>query len=65
MLFHHLTIRNECCERLAYYGISTNLVTYLMKKLHEGNVFIATYVITWKGSCYFIPLIGAILAYAY
>lgn len=24
---------NECCERLAYYGISTNLVSYLTKKV--------------------------------
>ncbi|XP_022882227.1 protein NRT1/ PTR FAMILY 8.3-like isoform X2 [Olea europaea var. sylvestris] len=28
----------ECCERLAYYGIATNLVSYLTKYLHEGNV---------------------------
>jgi peptide/histidine transporter 3/4 len=56
---------NECCERLAYSGISTNLVTYLTTKLHEGNVSAARSVATWSGTCYLTPLIGAVLADAY
>nr|XP_043607675.1 protein NRT1/ PTR FAMILY 8.3-like [Erigeron canadensis] len=56
---------NECCERLAYYGISTNLVSYLTKKLHEGNASAARNVTTWQGTCYLTPLIGAVLADAY
>ncbi|XP_049365612.1 protein NRT1/ PTR FAMILY 8.3-like [Solanum verrucosum] len=56
---------NECCERLAFYGISVNLVTYLTKKLHEGNVSAARNVTTWQGTCYLMPLIGAVLADAY
>ncbi|KAG5235483.1 protein NRT1/ PTR FAMILY [Salix suchowensis] len=56
---------NECCERLAYYGIATNLVTYLTGKLHEGNVSAAKNVNIWAGTCYFTPLIGATLADAY
>lgn len=55
----------ECCERLAYYGIATNLVTYLANKLHEGNVSAARNVTTWQGTCYLTPLIGAVLADAY
>eukprot|EP00262_Sarcandra_glabra_P012221 TRINITY_DN3106_c0_g2_i2.p1 TRINITY_DN3106_c0_g2~~TRINITY_DN3106_c0_g2_i2.p1 ORF type:complete len:585 (+),score=93.23 TRINITY_DN3106_c0_g2_i2:326-2080(+) len=55
----------ECCERLAYYGIGMNLVTYLTNKLHEGNVSAARNVTTWQGTCYVTPLIGAILADAY
>ena len=55
----------ECCERLAYYGIATNLVTYLTIKLHEGNVSAARNVTTWSGTCYLTPLIGAVLADAY
>ncbi|KAF2316649.1 hypothetical protein GH714_041990 [Hevea brasiliensis] len=55
----------ECCERLAYYGIATNLVTYLTNKLHEGNVSAARNVTTWAGTCYIMPLIGAVLADAY
>ncbi|KAF5750051.1 Peptide transporter 2 isoform 1 [Tripterygium wilfordii] len=55
----------ECCERLAYYGIATNLVSYLTKKLNEGNVSAARNVTTWQGTCYLTPLIGAVLADAY
>lgn len=55
----------ECCERLAYYGIATNLVSYLTKKLHEGNVSAARNVTTWQGTCYLTPLVGAVLADAF
>ncbi|KAK2635484.1 hypothetical protein Ddye_030276 [Dipteronia dyeriana] len=55
----------ECCERLAYYGIATNLVSYLTNKLHEGNVSAARNVTTWSGTCYLTSLIGAVLADAY
>ncbi|XP_042503155.1 protein NRT1/ PTR FAMILY 8.3-like isoform X2 [Macadamia integrifolia] len=56
---------NECCERLAYYGIATNLVTYLMNNLNQGNVSAARNVTTWSGTCYLTPLIGAVLADSY
>ncbi|XP_051182265.1 protein NRT1/ PTR FAMILY 8.3 isoform X2 [Lolium perenne] len=56
---------NECCERLAYYGIAKNLVTYLKVKLHQGNLEAARNVTTWTGTCYLTPLIGAILADSY
>ncbi|KAI5385479.1 protein NRT1/ PTR FAMILY 8.3 [Lathyrus oleraceus] len=56
---------NECCERLAYYGIGANLVTYLTHKLHQGNVSAARNVTTWQGTCYLTPLIGAVLADSY
>lgn len=52
----------ECCERLAYFGIYTNLVTYLTNNLHQSNVSAAWNVTTWAGTCYLTPLIGAILA---
>ncbi|XP_030468145.1 protein NRT1/ PTR FAMILY 8.3-like [Syzygium oleosum] len=55
----------ECCERLAFYGIATNLVSYLTKKMHEGNVSAARSVTTWSGTCYLAPLIGAVVADAY
>ncbi|KAI3671867.1 hypothetical protein L1987_87064 [Smallanthus sonchifolius] len=56
---------NECCERLAYYGIASNLVSYLTKKLQQGNAAAAANVTTWQGTCYLTPLIGAVLADAY
>lgn len=55
----------ECCERLAYYGIATNLVSYLTNNMHEGNVSAARNVTTWAGTCYLAPLIGAVVADAY
>ncbi|KAL5554175.1 hypothetical protein UlMin_041576 [Ulmus minor] len=55
----------EGCERVAFFGIATNLVTYLTDKLQEGNVSAARNVTVWQGTCYLTPLIGAILADAY
>jgi len=56
---------NECCERLAYYGIAKNLITYFTNELHETNVSAARHVMTWQGTCYITPLIGALIADAY
>ncbi|CAH8379582.1 unnamed protein product [Eruca vesicaria subsp. sativa] len=55
----------ECCERLAYYGLSTNLVNYIEKHLSMGNVAASNSVTNWSGTCYATPLIGAFLADAY
>ncbi|CAJ2656022.1 unnamed protein product [Trifolium pratense] len=56
---------NECCERLAYYGMSTNLVNYLKERFGQGNATAANNVTTWSGTCYLTPLLGAFLADAY
>ncbi|XP_028779958.1 protein NRT1/ PTR FAMILY 8.1-like [Neltuma alba] len=56
---------NECCERLAYYGMSTNLVLYFKKRLHEHSATASKNVSDWSGTCYITPLIGAFLADAY
>lgn len=56
---------NECCERLAYYGMGTNLVNYLQKRLNQGTVTASNNVTNWSGTCYITPLIGAFLADAY
>ncbi|KAL3680988.1 hypothetical protein R1sor_023944 [Riccia sorocarpa] len=56
---------NEVCERLAYYGISTNLVVYLTKVLHQGNSKASTNVTNWQGTCYITTLIGGFFADAY
>lgn len=58
-------LANECCERLAYYGMSTNLVNYMKEYLNKGNSAAANDVTTWSGTCYFTPLLGAFLADAY
>ncbi|KAK7359542.1 hypothetical protein VNO77_01503 [Canavalia gladiata] len=56
---------NECCERLTFFGIATNLVTYITTKLHEGKVSAARNVSTWQGTCYLAPLVGAVLGDGY
>ncbi|XP_015583674.1 protein NRT1/ PTR FAMILY 8.1-like isoform X1 [Ricinus communis] len=56
---------NECCERLAYYGINTNLVNYLKFQLNQGSVQAVNNVTNWSGTCYVMPLLGAFLADAY
>lgn len=61
----YFILGNECCERLAYYGMSTNLVNYFITRLHEGNAKAAVNVSNWSGTCYFFPLVGAFLADAY
>lgn len=56
---------NECCERLAYYGMSTNLVNFMKDRLGMENALAANSVTNWSGTCYITPLIGAFLADAY
>lgn len=55
----------ECCERLAYYGMGTNLVNYLKIRLAQGNVAASNNVTNWSGTCYLTPLLGAFLADSY
>ncbi|XP_061347200.1 protein NRT1/ PTR FAMILY 8.1-like [Gastrolobium bilobum] len=56
---------NECCERLAYYGMSTNLVVYFKYHLHQHSATASKNVADWGGTCYITPLIGAFVADAY
>ncbi|KAG0583405.1 hypothetical protein KC19_3G133500 [Ceratodon purpureus] len=55
----------ECCERLAYYGIATNMVIYLKTQLHQHPATASNNVTNWSGTCYITPLIGAFFADAY
>ncbi|KAF3563689.1 hypothetical protein DY000_02012185, partial [Brassica cretica] len=59
------TAGNECCERLAYYGIAKNLITYYTSELHESSVSAARQVMIWQGTCFIIPLLGALIADSY
>ncbi|KAM0870113.1 hypothetical protein ACQ4PT_040224 [Festuca glaucescens] len=58
-------LANECCERLAYYGMSTNLVNFMKDRMGMANAVAANNVTNWSGTCYITPLIGAFLADAY
>ncbi|GER28116.1 major facilitator superfamily protein, partial [Striga asiatica] len=56
---------NECCERLAYYGMSSNLIVYFTKQLNQHKTTASKNLSNWSGTCYVMPLLGAFLADAY
>ncbi|CAI0475539.1 unnamed protein product [Linum tenue] len=58
-------IGNECCERLAYYGMSSNLVLYFKNRLNQSSATATKNNSDWSGTCYITPLLGAFLADAY
>ncbi|XP_027353086.1 protein NRT1/ PTR FAMILY 5.2-like [Abrus precatorius] len=55
----------EMIERMAFYGISSNLVMYLTTKLHEGTVESSNHVTNWVGTVWIMPAAGAYIADAY
>lgn len=55
----------EVFERMAYYGISSNLVVYLTKKLHQGTVASSNNVTNWVGTIWMTPILGAYVADAF
>jgi peptide/histidine transporter 3/4 len=55
----------EVFERMAYYGISSNLVIYLTKKLHQGTVTSSNNVTNWVGTIWMTPILGAYIADAH
>ncbi|KAK8504896.1 hypothetical protein V6N12_033147 [Hibiscus sabdariffa] len=58
-------IGNEGCERLAYYGMSTNLVLYFKHQLNQQSATATRNNQNWSGTCFITPLIGAFLADSY
>ncbi|KAL7220058.1 hypothetical protein ACSBR2_013006 [Camellia fascicularis] len=52
----------EVFERMAYYGISSNLVVYLTDKLHQGTVTSSNNVTNWVGTIWMTPILGAYVA---
>jgi dipeptide/tripeptide permease len=55
----------ELFERMAYYGIASNLIIYLTDKLHQGTVEASNNVTNWSGTVFLTPLLGAHVADAY
>ncbi|XP_042491762.1 protein NRT1/ PTR FAMILY 5.2-like [Macadamia integrifolia] len=55
----------EVFERMAYYGIASNLVLYLTRKLHQGTVTSSNNVTNWTGTIWMTPILGAYMADAH
>ncbi|KAL4529317.1 hypothetical protein Ndes2526A_g04111 [Nannochloris sp. 'desiccata'] len=53
---------NEFCERLAFYGLSTNMVMYLTRVMGEDSGYAAVQLNLFEGTCYLTPILGAWLA---
>ncbi|KAL5990400.1 hypothetical protein ACLOJK_011300 [Asimina triloba] len=55
----------EVFERMAFYGISANLVVYMTGKLHQGTVTSSNNVTNWVGTVWMTPVLGAYIADAH
>lgn len=49
-------------ERLAYYGISGNLINFLTGKLGQSTATAAANVNAWSGVASLSPVLGAVIA---
>ncbi|CAA6659011.1 unnamed protein product [Spirodela intermedia] len=58
-------IGNETFERVASFGMTTNLTVYLVKRYNMGAVAAANLTNIWNGTTNFAPLVGAFLSDAY
>ncbi|VVA95005.1 unnamed protein product [Arabis nemorensis] len=52
----------EVAEKFAYYGIASNLITYLMGPLEESTAAAASNVNLWSGTAAFLPLLWGSIA---
>ncbi|RZC58654.1 hypothetical protein C5167_005959 [Papaver somniferum] len=59
------TVGYELFERLAFFGVLTNLVVYLSTRLHEGTVKSANNVTNWIGTTWMLSILGAYVADTY
>ncbi|KAL1206317.1 Protein NRT1/ PTR FAMILY 5.3 [Cardamine amara subsp. amara] len=55
----------EAFERMAYYGIVSNLVIFMTTKLHQGTVKSSNNVTNWVGTSWLTPILGAYVADAH
>nr|CAB3474334.1 unnamed protein product [Digitaria exilis] len=56
---------NEMLEKVAGFGLNTNMITYLTKKYHLSTVTSQTMLFVWSAASNFAPIPGAVLADMY
>ncbi|KAJ9166900.1 hypothetical protein P3X46_021589 [Hevea brasiliensis] len=61
-LLHGVVQGMELAERFAYFGIASNLITYLTGPLGQSTATAAENVNAWTGASFVFPLIGAFVA---
>lgn len=49
-------------ERFAFYGLASNLMTFLTNELGQSTATAAKHINTWLGVSYLFPILGAFLA---
>ncbi|KAI3881911.1 hypothetical protein MKX03_021280 [Papaver bracteatum] len=55
----------EILETMAYYGIASNLITYLTGPLHQSTAIAAFNINVWSGVVWMLPLLTAFIADSY
>ncbi|KAI3763104.1 hypothetical protein L1987_53554 [Smallanthus sonchifolius] len=55
----------EVAERFSYYGVSSNLITYLTGPLGQSTATAAVNVNAWTGTASLLPLVGGFIADAF
>ncbi|KAK4256420.1 hypothetical protein QN277_009287 [Acacia crassicarpa] len=55
----------EAGERIAYYGVASNLITFLTGPLQQSTAAAAKNVNIWQGTASLLPLLGAFIADSY
>ncbi|KAI3917393.1 hypothetical protein MKW98_027312 [Papaver atlanticum] len=61
----YFIVAYEAFERMSFYGISSNLILYLSRNLHQGTVSSSNNVTNWVATTWMTPIIGAFIADAY
>uniref|UniRef100_A0A7N0R9L1 Uncharacterized protein n=1 Tax=Kalanchoe fedtschenkoi TaxID=63787 RepID=A0A7N0R9L1_KALFE len=58
-------IANEVAERMAFYAIAVNMVSYLVFEMNQSLPDAATHVTDWIGAAFVLTIFGAFIADAY